>query len=126
VRQQNGEGAIQEQDSRQMAREPFHNETVSGQRIVKESSHDDTGSVQQIVKILVLTSDRACREAANPWVDLWADERRDLRRRATECMVCGPATTMIVTECWCNWVVRCESGTGFDWHQGYEPEEVNV
>jgi hypothetical protein len=83
-----GEGAIPQQDSEQMAGEPSHGETVSGQRIVRESSHSDTGSVQQIVRFLQLTSDRTCSGAANPW----ADGRRDLRRRVTERVVCGPAT----------------------------------
>jgi len=40
------------------------------------------------VRILVLTSDRPCSGAANPW----ADERRALWRRATDFVVCGPAT----------------------------------
>ena len=72
----NGEGAFPQQDSEQMAGEPSHGETVSGQRIVRESSYSDTGSVQWIVRILGLTSDRSCSGAANPW----ADERLDLRR----------------------------------------------
>jgi hypothetical protein len=76
VRQRaDGEGAIPQQDE-EMAGEPSHDETVSCQQIVRESSHGDTGSVQQIMRILGLTSDRACSGAANPW----ADERGDLWR----------------------------------------------
>jgi len=73
-----GEGAIPQQDNEQMAWEPSHDEGVSGQRIVGEFSRGDTRSVQRIVRILVLTSDRACSGVANPWaVYPWADEQRE-------------------------------------------------
>ena len=88
----NGDGTFPQQESEQMAREPSHGETVSGQRIVREYSHGETRSVQRIVRILVLTSDRACSGAANPWtVDPRTDKQRELGPRATECVVCGPA-----------------------------------
>ena len=63
--QADGKGAIARQDSEH-------------EQIVRESSHGDTSSVQRIVRILVLTSDRACSGAANPWaVDPCADEQRN-------------------------------------------------
>ena len=102
-----------------MTREPSHDETVSGQRTVREPSHSDTGNVQRIVRILVLTSDRACSGAAN----VWADERRDLRRRATECGV-WTSDIVIETERRRNCLVRCKVLGSSSVRT--EPEEVNV
>ena len=59
-----------------MARELSEGETTSVQRIVMESAHDEIASVQRIVRILGLTSDRACSGVANPR----ADERREFRQ----------------------------------------------
>jgi hypothetical protein len=50
----------------QMAMESSHSDTASIQQIVMESTHGETASVQQIVKILVLTSNRACSGEAKP------------------------------------------------------------
>jgi hypothetical protein len=114
-----GEGAIPRRDSERMTREPYHDETVSGQRTVREPSHGDTGNVQRIVRILVLTRDRACSGAAN----FWADERRDLRRRATECGV-WTSDIVIETERRRNCLVRCKVLGSSSVRT--EPEEVNV